>query len=296
MTDNNRPVSPLRQRMLEDMALRQLTPKTQASYIRAVRQLAAFLKRSPDTASAEDLRRFQLHMVENGVSRITVNATLTGLRFLFEVTLQRPEAMRNTSHLRPERRLPTVLSQAEIAQLLRAAPNLQYQAAFSLAYGAGLRASEVVCLRVPDIDSKRMLIRVEQGKGRKDRHALLCPSLLTLLRQWWRYADERGKMLPGGWLFPGQDPLRHLSTRQLNRALHLAIDNAGLDHKRISLHTLRHSFATHLLEQKVDIRIIQVLLGHSRLSTTAGYTHVATDLLHQVIAPLERLSQPPPPH
>ena len=290
---HNKPISPLRQRMIDDMRLRKLGDSTQRAYLRAVSNLAQFLERSPASASAEDLRRFQLHRVECGASRAALNASITGLRFFFEVTLQRPETMALMSHVRGEHKLPVVLSPEEVARLIRATPQRQYRAAFSLAYGAGLRAGEVVTLKVTDIDSRRMLIRIEQGKGLKDRHAVLGPSLLSVLRQWWREANAKGKMLPSGWLFPGRDPVCHLSTRQLNRALHMAADNAELD-KRISMHSLRHSFATHLLERKVDIRIIQVLLGHKKLNTTAGYTHVATELLHEVVSPLEAL--PPTPH
>ena len=186
------------------------------------------------------------------------------------------------------RPLPVVLSGEEVARLIAAAPNAKYQAALSVAYGAGLRASEVIALKVGDIDSERMILRVEQGKGHKDRYAMLAPVLLERLRAWWRVGHAQGKILPGGWLFPGMNPIESLSTRQLNRAIHAAADAAGID-KRVSMHTLRHSFATHLLEQKVDIRVIQVLLGHKKLETTALYAQVATDLLREVISPLERL-------
>jgi site-specific recombinase XerD len=181
-----------------------------------------------------------------------------------------------------------VLSCDDVARLIAAAPNPKYQAALSVAYGAGLRASEVCALKVTDIDSERMTLRVEQGKGRKDRYAMLSPVLLERLRAWWRVGHAQGKILPNGWLFPGLNPMDSLSTRQLNRAIHLAADAAHID-KRVSMHTLRHSFATHLLEQKVDIRVIQVLLGHKRLETTALYTHVATEVLRAVISPLETL-------
>jgi integrase/recombinase XerD len=157
-----------------------------------------------------------------------------------------------------------------------------------VAYATGLRASEVSSLKVGDVDSQRMTLRVEQGKGSKDRYAMLPPPLLERLRAWWRVGRAQGKILPGGWLFPGLNPMDPLSTRQLNRAIHFAADAAKID-KRVSMHTLRHSFATHLLEQKVDIRLIQVLLGHKRLETTTVYTHVATDLLREVISPLENL-------
>ena len=279
-------ISPLRQRMLDDMRLRKLSPKTQAGYIRAVKRLAGFLGRSPDTATAEDLRRFQLHLVDQGTSPITVNATITGLKFFFTVTLDRPEAMAKMCSVRVPRRLPAILSRDEVARLIAAAGSLKYQTALSVAYGAGLRASEVVGLKVADIDSRQMILRVDQGKGRKDRYALLPPVLLARLRAWWRVAHAQGRLLAGGWLFPGQNPVNPLSTRQLNRAVHAAATEAEID-KRVSMHTLRHSFATHLLEQKVDIRVIQVLLGHKQLETTAMYAQVATEVLRAVISPLE---------
>ena len=288
MTPSNPAISPLRQRMLDDMRLRKLEPKTQAGYIRAVRRLAAFLQHAPDTATAEDLRRFQLHLVDQGISPITLNATLTGLRFFFEVTLERGELMARMSPVHVPHKLPVVLSREEVARLIVAAPGLKYQTALSIAYGAGLRISEIAALKVGDIDSQRMTLRVEQGKGRKDRYAMLSPVLLERLRAWWRLAHAQGKMLPGGWLFPGQDPVEPLTARQLNRAIHAAAVAARID-KRVSMHTLRHSFATHLLEQKVDIRVIQVMLGHKKLETTTIYTQVATELLREVVSPLEKL-------
>jgi integrase/recombinase XerD len=282
-------VSPLRQRMLEDMRMRRLAPKTQTAYIRAVRRFAAYLGRPPDSATVEDLRNFQLHLVDHGISPTTLNATITGLKFFCEITLDHPELMARMQAVHLPRTLPVVLSHEEVARLIAAAANLKHQTALSLAYGTGLRASEVVALKVGDIDSKRMTLRVEQGKGRKDRYAMLSPVLLERLRVWWRVAHAQGKMLEGGWLFPGLNPVEPLSTRQLNRAVHMAADAAHID-KRVSMHTLRHSFATHLLEQKVDIRVIQVLLGHKKLETTATYVQVATDVLREVISPLEQLS------
>jgi len=281
-------VSPPRQRMIEDMRMRKLEPKTQQAYIRAVLKLSAYLKRSPDTALAEDLRNFQLHLVDTGTSPITLNATLSGLKFFFDVTLDRGDRLAKMQSVHVPRTLPVVLSRDEVARLLAAAPNLKHQTALTVAYATGLRASEVISLKVGDVDSQRMTLRVEQGKGSKDRYAMLPPLLLERLRAWWRVGHAQGKILPGGWLFPGLNPMDPLSTRQLNRAIHFAADAAKLD-KRVSMHTLRHSFATHLLEQKVDIRLIQVLLGHKRLETTTVYTHVATDLLREVISPLENL-------
>jgi len=280
--------SPLRQRMIDDMRMRQLAPKTQDTYLHIVREFARFLGRSPDTATVEDLRRYQLYMVDHGTSAVSLNHAITGLKFFFTVTLDRPELMVRMQPVRVPRILPVVLSPDEVRRLIEAAGNLKHQTALSVAYGAGLRASEVVALKVTDVDSERMTLRIEQGKGRRDRYAMLSPVLLERLRVWWRVARAQGKMLDGGWLFPGLDPLDQLSTRQLNRAIHAAAETANID-KRVSMHTLRHSFATHLLEQKVDIRVIQVLLGHAKLENTALYVQVATDLLHEVTSPLDRL-------
>ena len=292
MTKNDS-TTPLRQRMIEDMTMRKLSSKTQSAYIRAVRKLAQFLVRPPDTATAEELRCFQLHLVELGTSSITLNATITGLRFFFEVTLNRPDALIMMDRVYEPRKLPVILSVEEVTRLLEAAGGLKYKAALSIAYGAGLRASEVVHLKVSDIDSRRMVLRVEQGKGKKDRYAMLSPTLLELLRAWYRQARSQRMILPGGWLFPGQNPVNPLSTRQLNRAFHLALEATGID-KPVSLHSLRHAFATHLLEQNEDIRVIQVLLGHKKLETTARYAQVATKILHQVKGPLESLALSPP--
>ena len=284
-------ISPLRQRMLDDLRMRKLNPKTQSAYIRAVCNFTKYLGRSPDTATVDDLRNYQLHLVDAGTSPTSLNAAIIGLKFFFDVTLDRGELMARMRPVRIPQRLPVVLSKEEVGRLIAACGNLKHQTALSLAYGTGLRASEVSALKVGDIDSERMTLRVEQGKGRKDRYAMLSPVLLDRLRVWWKVARAQGKMLDGGWLFPGLDPLDPLSTRQLNRAIHAAADLAGIN-KRVSMHTLRHSFATHLLEQKVDIRIIQVLLGHKKLDTTAIYTQVATDLLREVISPLEALRSP----
>jgi site-specific recombinase XerD len=274
--------------MLDDMRMRQLAPKTQDIYLRIVREFARFLGRSRDTATVEDLRRYQLYLVDHGTSAVSLNHAITGLKFFFTVTLDRPELMVRMQPVRVPRILPVVLSPDEVRRLIEAAGNLKHQTALSVAYGAGLRASEVVALKVTDVDSERMTLRIEQGKGRRDRYAMLSPVLLERLRVWWRVARAQGRMPDGGWLFPGLDPLDQLSTRQLNRSIHAAAEAAHID-KRVSMHTLRHSFATHLLEQKVDIRVIQVLLGHAKLENTALYVQVATDLLREVTSPLDRL-------
>lgn len=286
MTQSTPTITPLRQRMLDDMRMRKLAPKTQSNYLRAVQRFAGFLGRAPSRVTAEELRQFQLSLVDAGLSPTALNGTLSGLKFFLEVTLDRAALAQKLRPVRVPRTLPVVLSPQEVARLIAGAGNLKHQTALSVAYGAGLRASEVVALKVSDIDSQRMALRIEQGKGRKDRYAMLSPLLLERLRTWWRVARAQGKMLDGGWLFPGQNVIDPMSTRQLNRAVHAAAANAELD-KRVSMHTLRHSFATHLLEQKVDIRIIQVLLGHKKLETTALYRHVATELLRTVISPLE---------
>src|ERR1700732_1884237 len=288
MSSQSKAVSPLRQRMIEDMRMRKLSPKTQSAYIRSVRQFARYLRRSPDTASIEDLRNYQLHLVDSGTSPISLNAAITGLKFFFGVTLDRGAMMAKMQHVFVPRTLPIVLSREEVKRLITASDNLKHQTALAIASGAGLRASEVSGLKVSDIDSDRMVLRIQQGKGSKDRYAMLSPLMLERLRTWWRVARAQGKMLDAGWLFPGMNPTDPLSPRQLNRAVHAAARAAGLD-KRVSMHTLRHSFATHLLEQKEDIRVIQVLLGHKKLETTSLYTQVATDLLRQVISPLDRL-------
>ena len=288
MTQSIQTISPLRQRMIDDMRLRKLSPKTQTGYIRAVRRFAAFLGRAPDTANAEDLRRYQLHLVERGTSSGSLNATITGLKFFFETTLERPEVTTKMSHVYELRKLPVILSLEEVTRLLQAAGGPKYQAALGVAYGAGLRANEVVHLTTSDIDSERMVIRVEQGKGKRDRYAMLSPTLLALLRAWWRHANVHRQLLPGGWLFPGQNPVNPLSTRQLNRAFHFARKAAEID-KAVSLHSLRHAFATHLLEHHEDIRVIQVLLGHQKLENTARYSQVAAKRLREVKGPLEYL-------
>lgn len=282
-------ISPLRQRMIEDMRMRKLSPKTQAAYIRAVRQFARYLRRPPDTATVEDLRNYQLHLVDRGTSAISLNAAITGLKFFFAVTLDRGAMMAKMQHVYVPRTLPVVLSRDEVKRLIAACDNLKHLTALSVAYGAGLRASEVATLKVTDVDSQRMVLRIQRGKGGKDRYAMLSPVMLERLRSWWRVARAQGKMPDGGWLFPGLNPINPLTPRQLNRAVHAAARAAGLD-KRVSMHSLRHAFATHLLEQKEDIRVIQVLLGHKKLETTALYTQVATETLRQVISPLESRS------
>jgi len=285
---SKKPISPLRQRLIDDITARRFSEDTKKDYVRNVRKFADFLGRSPNTATSEDLRRFQLHMAQQQVGPSTINAAITALRFFFAVTLEKPDLVRPLRIVTEPRKAPVVLSQEEVSRLLQAAPGLKYKAALSVAYGAGLRVSEVAHLKVSDIPgsspgtSERMMLRVEQGKGQRDRDVMLSPQLLQLLREWWKSAR------PQIWLFPGQNPINPVTARQLNRAVTAAKDLAGIS-KRVSPHTLRHSFATHLLEQGVDIRVIQVLLGHAKLETTALYTRVAVSTVRDIKSPLDRL-------
>jgi integrase/recombinase XerD len=282
------PASPLRERMIEDMNLRGFTDHTQRGYIRIISAFAEFLGRSPETATPEDVRAYQLHLSHEGVPTAATNARIAALRFLFTMTLDRPDLSRKLVRVFQPRKLPSVLSPDEVGALLGATRCLKHRAMLSVAYGSGLRAGEVVALKVGHIDSQRMVIRVEQGKGGRYRNAMLSDDLLTLLRTWWREGRSKGVMLQGGWLFPGMDIENHMSTRQLGRIVHEAAKVAGIA-KRVSPHTLRHSFATHLLEDGVDIRVIQVLLGHAKLENTAFYTQVATRTVRAVTCPLDKV-------
>ena len=271
------------------MTVRGFTGKTRHDYVRTVAGFAAFLERSPSTATAGDIRRFQIQQSERGMNAPAMNSAVAALRFFFNHTADRPDLARKLIRLRYPRKLPTVLSPDEAARLIAATTCLKHRAALCVAYGAGLRVAEVASLKVGDIDSERMLIQVVCGKGGRSRHALLSPDLLALLRAWWQQGKREGVMLPAGWLFPGQDPANPITTRQLSRVVEAAAEAAGLT-KRVSPHTLRHSFATHLLEDGVDIRVIQVLLGHAKLDNTALYTRVATKVVRTVTSPLDKIT------
>ena len=281
-------ISPLRQRLIDDMNMRRFSRETHRNYLRDVGRFATFLGRSPDTATAEDLRRFQIEQRDAGVPTPTMNSIVSALRFFFTQTIDRPDLARKLIRTPHPRNLPVVLSRDEVARLLNATTCLKHQAALSVAYGAGLRVAEVAALKVSDIDSERMLIRVERGKGGRYRNAILPADLLILLREWWKIGHQQGVMHAQGWLFPGQQVTKPISTRQLHRVVVEAARAAEIT-KRVGPHTLRHSFATHLLEDGVDIRVIQALLGHSKLNTTALYTKVATRTVRAVIIPLDRL-------
>jgi integrase/recombinase XerD len=293
MTTNT--VSPLRQRMIEDMNARKLCAGTQRGHIRSCKRFAAFLKRSPETATIEDIRLFQLHLAETKVSICTRNGIMTGLRFLFRVTLRRPDLAAELYHLRAPQKLPLVMSADEIKRVFAVASSLKARIMLSLGYGCGLRAGEVVRLKVKHIDTAQKIIRIEQGKGRKDRNVMLSAHTLDLLRQWWKVRPARhdaGTPPEERYLFPGgRKGGEPTSTRQLNRLFHKAADAAGIK-KGVTLHGLRHSFATHLLERGTDIRIIQALLGHDKLETTARYAQVATGMIAAVRSPLDLLSEP----
>src|SRR6202049_999062 len=272
---------------------RKLCTGTQKGHIRSCRRFAAFLKRSPDTATAEDIRRFQLHLAETAMSICNRNRIMTGLRFMFRVTLRRLDLAAAIYHVREPQKIPQVMSPDETRRLLAVATSLKARVMLSLGYGCGLRASEGVRMKVKHIDSAQKIIRIEQSKGRKDRNVMLSPEMIDLLRQWWKVRrgyDAHTTPLQERWLFPGDRPGQPMSTRQLNRLFHEAADGAGI-RKRVCLHTLRHSFATHLLERGADIRIIQALLGHDKLDTTARYTRVATGMIARIESPLDLLSQ-----
>src|SRR5882762_5259899 len=286
-------VSPLRQRMIEDMAARKLNPNTQRGHIYSCKRFAAWLKRSPDTATPDEVRGFQLHLIESGTSICNRNRIMTGVLFLFRVTLRRHDLAAEVWHLKEPERLPPVLSPEEVNRVLTMATSLKARAMLTLAYGCGLRAGEVVRLRAGDIDSEQKIIRIVQSKGRKDRHVMLPAEVLKLLPQWWKARptayDDGGVALEHRWLFPGRSQHQPLTTRQFSRLFKEAARAAGL-RKTVSLHSLRHSFATHLLERGRDIRVIQALLGHERLETTARYTRVATGIIAKIESPLARLS------
>jgi len=284
-------VSPLRQRMIEDMTARNLGHHSQRSHIYSCKRFAAFLKRSPDTATADDVRRFQLHLVEAGLSVSNRNRIMTGVKFLFRVTLRRHDLVAEIYHLSEPQRLPLTMSPTEAERLLAMAGSLRDQLMLSLGYGCGLRAGEIVRLRAGDIDSAQMIIRIVQSKGRKDRHVMLPPELLASLREWWKVRPTRFDVdvpVRERWLFPGRRQGQHLTYRQLSRVFHEAAAAAGIT-KRVSLHSLRHSFATDLLEKGINIRYIQALLGHSKLDTTSRYTRVATGRIAAIDSPLKQL-------
>jgi site-specific recombinase XerD len=268
--------------MIEDMTIRNLSPATQQSYLYAVAKFSRYFNRSPDKLNLEDVRAFQVHLVGKGISWPGLNQIVCALRFFYGVTMKQANLPESIPYAREPRKLPVILSADEVVQFLEAVPGFKSRTALTAAYAAGLRVSEAVRLKVSDIDSQRMMLRVEQGKGGKDRYAMLSQQLLTILRGYWRLTK------PGHWLFPGRSENNPMTPAVLHAACRSACKATGLT-KRVTVHTLRHSFATHLLEAGTDIRIIQVLLGHSNLSTTALYTQVANTTISHTISPLDRL-------
>jgi integrase/recombinase XerD len=276
-------MSPLRRRMIEDMTIRNLSPASQRSYIQAVSRFSRYFRRSPDRLGLEDVRAYQIHLASKGIAWSSLNQVVCALRFFYGVTFGQPTIPDRIAHAREPHKLPVVLSAEEVVRFLEGVSSLKARVALTTAYAAGLRVSEVAALKVADIDSRRMVMRIERGKGGKERHVMLSKPLLAILRRYWRAAR------PPIFLFPGRTLDRPIGTAALHAACRAAAAAAGLD-KRVSVHVLRHSFATHLLESGVDIRIIQVLLGHEHLSTTARYTRVSTQLIADVASPLDRLS------
>jgi site-specific recombinase XerD len=268
--------------MIEDMTVRNLSPATQRSYVRAVAKFSGYFGRPPDRLGLEDVRAFQVHLASTGISWPAINQTVCALRFFYGVTLGRGEIPERIPYARTPRKLPVVLDGDEVVRLIEAVPGVKMRTALVTAYAAGLRASEVVRLKVSDVDSGRMVLRIEQGKGGKDRIALLSPRLLAILRGYWQLTRPRY------WLFPGRDQSKPIDVSVLHSACRSARAVARLD-KRVTVHALRHSFATHLLETGTDIRVIQVILGHSNLSSTARYTQVSNRLIRQTQSPLDRL-------
>ncbi|TBA02178.1 tyrosine-type recombinase/integrase [Rhizobium ruizarguesonis] len=276
-------ISPLRRRMIDDMTIRNLSPATQRSYLHAVTKFSRYFGCSPDRLGLEDVRAFQVHLVSSGLSWPALNQTVCALRFFFGVTLGHGEIPERIAYARTPAKLPTILNGDEIVRFLEAVPSLRTRTALTTAYAAGLRASEAVHLKVRDVDGERGIIRVEHGKGGKDRNVMLSAQLLAILRVYWRLAR------PEVWLFPGRDETKPIDVQVLYSACRSACTAAAVD-KRVTVHTLRHSFATHLLESGTDIRIIQVLLGHNNLSTTARYTKVSNTLIRSTTSPLDRLT------
>jgi site-specific recombinase XerD len=280
----------LRQRFLEDMQLRGLAPTTQRGYVSHVAQLARYYNVSPDQLDPEDIREFLLYLLQDRrLSVEGVNQVASALKFFFLRTLELPWSDDTFPRARRPHKLPVVLSQEEVVAFFDHIPSLRYRAVLMACYGAGLRVSEAVALKISDIDSKRMVLRVEQGKGRKDRYVPLSERLLKVLRIWYRQRRP-----PAEWLFPGWRSGQHISQTSLQTACREAALRARIS-KRVTIHTLRHSFATHLLENGTDIRIIQVLLGHSRIDTTAHYTAVTPQLIGRTVNPLDHLGRKPKP-
>ena len=281
-----RKVSPLRQRMIEDMTVRNLAPNTMLCYLKQISYLARYFGRSPERLGPEEIREYQLYLAQDrGVSVNSRLVATTALRFLYGVTLKRDRFIELLPTPRKEHRLPVIHSPAEVLRFLQAAPSFSHHVIFSTMYGTGMRVSEVLHLQARHIDSQRMMIRIEQSKGNRDRDVQLSAKLLELLRSYWR------KVRPQEWLFPGQLPHQPLSREAVGQAVALAARRADL-RKDPSPHSLRHAFAVHLLEAGTDLRKIQLLLGHRSLATTARYLYLATSTVCAITSPLDLLPYP----
>ncbi len=276
-------MSPLRRRMIEDMTVRNFSAYTQRNYLFAVTRLARHVQVSPADLGPEQLRDYLNHLIERKVSPSYFNVNVAALRFLYTVALERDWVVPKLPFQKRPRKLPTVLSVEEVGRFLATIPDRKMRAVLVTAYAAGLRVFEVAALRVNDVDSARMTLRIADGKGGKARLVMLSPKLLDLLRAYWKAERPRAE-----WLFPGRDPAQHVSVRSVQLACQTAREAAGIG-KHITMHTLRHSFATHLLEAGTDLCTIKLLLGHRSLSTTARYLHVATSTVCAVPSPLDRL-------
>lgn len=279
-------MTPLRQRMIADMQVRNLSPHTQNIYLDHVSRFAGHFGKSPALLGPEEIHAYQVYLVqEKQVSWCSFNQSVAALRFLYRCTLHEDWAIERIPYPRRGQKLPVVLSISEVLQFFHSINSIKHRAMLMTAYAAGLRVSEVACLRVPDIDSQRMVIRVEQGKGRKDRYVMLSPMLLEILRTYWKLKK------PSDWLFPGKIPGRHITPNAVKRACRNVSADAKLS-KQVTMRTLRHSFATHLLEAGTDIRIIQALLGHRSLQTTARYTRVSIKTVRATASPFDQLLAP----
>jgi site-specific recombinase XerD len=275
----------LRKRFIEDMELVDLSENTQQAYVRAVAQFALFFGMSPEQLGREEIRTYLLYLMrQKRVSKSTYRQVLSAIRFLYRTTLGKDWVIEGIRYTRSEKKLPVVLSMDEVDRFFDALHSLKHRAILMTAYAAGLRVSEVIALRVTDVDSQRMVIRVDQGKGRKDRYVPLANRLLVVLREYWKAAR------PENFLFPGRGKSGHITRTSVNLAVKRAMREAKLT-KNISPHTLRHSFATHLLENGTDLRTIQVLLGHRSLKTTAIYTHVSRKQIESTRSPLDLLEE-----
>jgi integrase/recombinase XerD len=279
----------LRQRMLEDLQRRNYSSDTIRGYIRAVKDFAEYFGRSPEHLGAEELRRYQLYLLhEKKLALGTVENCISALRFLYKKTLKRRDlAFDDLPFPKQPHKLPTVLSQEEVTRLIEAAPNRMYRTLLMLLYGTGMRRTEASRLKVSDIDSQRMVIHIQQGKGLRDRDVPLTPKLLEVLRDYWRWKKPRVYLFPSKIGDPGIE--QPISDKTIWNACRAAATRAGIN-KKLSPHTLRHCFATHLLESGADLRTIQLLMGHERLEDTTIYLHLSQRHLHAAINPLDQLT------